>query len=247
MPYSVKLEFFEGPFDLLFHLIEKNEVDIYDIPIADITRQYLEYLDELRFFDIEVASEFLVMAATLLHIKSKMLLPGKEQAQQGEEADPRQQLVERLIEYKKYKDVTGELRKREEVCQKRLFREPFPLGDYDAHDPFVLDVDVADLCNAFAQAMRRYINLYNDDYNLRKSLEKERISLTDRIKHIKNIIRRSGRISFRGLVEGCATRENVVVTFLALLELVKERKIVIEQVFNFSDIIIRKRDSKGRK
>ena len=121
------------------------------------------------------------------------------------------------------------------------------MGDYDAHDPFVLDVDVADLCNAFAQAMRRYINLYNDDYNLRKSLEKERISLTDRIKHIKNIIRRSGRISFRGLVEGCATRENVVVTFLALLELVKERKIVIEQVFNFSDIIIRKRDSKGRK
>jgi len=85
MPYSVKLEVFEGPFDLLFHLIEKNEVDIYDIPIADITRQYLEYLDELRFFDIEVASEFLVMAATLLHIKSKMLLPGKEQAQQGDQ------------------------------------------------------------------------------------------------------------------------------------------------------------------
>lgn len=247
MPYSVKLEVFEGPFDLLFHLIEKNEVDIYDIPIADITRQYLEYLDELRFFDIEVASEFLVMAATLLHIKSKMLLPGKEKAEQEEEVDPRQQLVERLIEYKKYKDVTGELRKREEVCQKRLFREPFPLGDYDAHDPFVPDVDVSDLCNAFVQAMRRYINLYNDDYNLRKSLEKERISLTDRINHIKNIMRRVGRISFKGLVEGCATRANVVVTFLALLELVKGRKIVIEQAFNFADIIIKKRDSKGRK
>jgi segregation and condensation protein A len=247
MPYSVKLEFFEGPFDLLFHLIEKNEVDIYDIPIADITRQYLEYLDELRFFDIEVASEFLVMAATLLHIKSKMLLPGKSQAEHEEEADPRQQLVERLIEYKKYKDVTGELRKREEVCQKRLFREPFPLGDYDAHDPFVLDVDIQDLCNAFVQAMRRYVNLYNDDYNLRKSLEKERVSLTERINHIKRIIRRAGRISFKGLVEGRATRANVVVTFLALLELVKERRIVIEQASNFADIIIQKRDSKGRK
>src|SRR5690606_10465809 len=100
MSCSVKLEVFEGPFDLLFHLIEKNEVDIYDIPIADITRQYFEYIDELRYFDIEVASEFLVMAATLLHIKSRMLLPSqKDEAQ--EEEDPRQQLVERLIEYKK--------------------------------------------------------------------------------------------------------------------------------------------------
>ena len=247
MPYSVKLEVFEGPFDLLFHLIEKNEVDIYDIPIAEITRQYLEYLDELRFFDIEVASEFLVMAATLLHIKSRMLLPGKEQTDQEEGADPRQQLVERLIEYKKFKDITDELRKREEVCQKRLFREPFPLKDYDANDPVVLDVDMQDLCNAFVQAMRRYINLYNDDYDLRKSLEKERVSLADRINYIKSIIRRLGRISFKRLVEGCATRANVVVTFLAMLELVKERRIVIEQAFNFADIIIQKKDSKGRK
>src|SRR5690554_6682684 len=114
MSYNVKLEVFEGPFDLLFHLIEKNEVDIYDIPIAVITRQYLQYLDELRFFDIEIASEFLVMAATLLHIKSKMLLPNPKDETMKEDEDPRQQLVERLMEYKKYKEVTGELSKREE-------------------------------------------------------------------------------------------------------------------------------------
>ena len=247
MSYSVKLEVFEGPFDLLFHLIEKNEVDIYDIPIADITRQYLEYLDELRYFDIEVASEFLVMAATLLHIKSRMLLPGKASVEQEEEADPRQQLVERLIEYKKYKDITGELRKREEVYQKRLYREPSPAAIYVDHDPVVLDIDIMDLCSAFAQAMRKYINLYNSDHDLRKSLEKERISVAERINYIRSVLRKYGSISFGSLVEGCATRENVVVTFLALLELIKERRLIVEQAVNFGDIIINKRNNKGRK
>jgi segregation and condensation protein A len=247
MSYSVKLEVFEGPFDLLYHLIEKNEVDIYDIPIADITRQYLEYIDNLRFFDIEVASEFLVMAATLLHIKSRMLLPNQDLSSPEEEVDPRQQLVERLIEYKKYKDVTGELKKREEVFQQRLFREPFPVAAYEDHDPVILDVDISDLCSAFAQAMRRYINLYNSDHDFRKSLERERVSVVDRISHISNILKKQGQVSFKTLVEGCATRENIVVTFMALLELIKERKLIIEQECNFGDILIKKRQYKGRK
>jgi segregation and condensation protein A len=247
MSYSVKLEVFEGPFDLLYHLIEKNEVDIYDIPIADITRQYLEYIDNLRFFDIEVASEFLVMAATLLHIKSRMLLPNQDLNNPEEEVDPRQQLVERLIEYKKYKDITGELKKREEIFQQRLFREPFTVAAYEDHDPVILDVDISDLCAAFAQAMRRYINLYNSDHDFRKSLEKERVSVVDRISYISNILKKSGQVSFKKLVEGCATRENIVVTFMALLELIKERKLIIEQECNFGDILIKKRQYKGRK
>ncbi|MDD2574499.1 MAG: segregation/condensation protein A [Firmicutes bacterium] len=247
MSYNVKLEVFEGPFDLLYHLIEKNEVDIYDIPIADITRQYLEYLDELSFFDIELASEFLVMAATLLHIKSRMLLPNQDAKDQEEEIDPRQQLIERLIEYKKYKDVTGEFRKREEVFQKRLFREPLPVYTYEDHDPIILDVDVSDLCQAFAQAMKKYISLYNSDYDLKKSLEKERISVAERIMHIRNTLKRSGSISFKGLVKDCATRENVIATFLALLELIKGRKITIEQTAVFGDIMIKSRNSKGWK
>ncbi|MGI6703334.1 MAG: segregation and condensation protein A [Clostridia bacterium] len=247
MSYSVKLEVFEGPFDLLYHLIEKNEVDIYDIPIADITRQYLEYLDELRFFDIEVASEFLVMAATLLHIKSRMLLPSQNAKDPEDEADPRQQLIERLIEYKKYKEVTGEFRKREEIFQRRLFREPLPVVSYEDHDPIILDVDVSDLCQAFAQAMKKYISLYNSDYNLKKSLEKEKVSVTDRIIFIKNTLKRSGSISFKGLVRDCATRENVIATFLALLELIKGRRIKIEQTVVFGDIIIKSRNNKGWK
>ena len=213
MSYSVKLEVFEGPFDLLYHLIEKNEVDIYDIPIADITRQYLEYLDELRFFDIEVASEFLVMAATLLHIKSRMLLPSQNAKDPEDEADPRQQLIERLIEYKKYKEVTGEFRKREEIFQRRLFREPLPVVSYEDHDPIILDVDVSDLCQAFAQAMKKYISLYNSDYNLKKSLEKEKVSVTDRIIFIKNTLKRSGSISFKGLVRDCATGKTLLLPF----------------------------------
>ncbi len=245
MSYSVKLEIFEGPFDLLFHLIEKNEVDIYDIPIADITRQYLEYIDELRYFDIEVASEFLVMAATLLHIKSRMLLPQQNVEEQGEDIDPRQQLVERLMEYKKYKDVTGELKKREEDFQKRLFREPTPAEFYIEHDPIILDIDITDLCRAFSEAMKKYKNLYNTDDDLRKGLEKEIISVVDRIKHIRKVLMREGHIMFNDLFEDCPTRENVIVTFLAVLELIKERSITIKQMSNFGDIIIRKRQNKG--
>jgi segregation and condensation protein A len=245
MPYSVKLEIFEGPFDLLYHLIEKNEVDIYDIPIADITRQYLEYIDELRFFDIEVASEFLVMAATLLYIKSKMLLPNENEKEQGEDADPRQQLVERLIEYKKYKDVTGEFKKREEHFQKRLFRETSQAEFYIERDPVVLDIGISDLCRAFAEAMKKYKDLYNSDYDLKKSLEKERVSVADRINHIRNVIMQEGHVTFDRLFEDCPTRENVVATFLAVLELIKDRKVKIEQDSNFGDIIIRKRHKKG--
>jgi segregation and condensation protein A len=241
MSYSVKLEVFEGPFDLLFHLIEKNEVDIYDIPIAVITRQYLQYLDGLRFFDIEIASEFLVMAATLLHIKSKMLLPNPKDETMEEDEDPRQQLVERLMEYKKYKEVTGELKKREEIFLKRLFREPSAAGIDGHQEPVIPDIGLAELHRAFEEAMKKYRELYNSDYDLKKSLEKERVSVTEKIKHIIKVLKPGRPVKFDKLFEGFPTRETVVATFLALLELIKERKVLIEQESNFGDIIIRKR------
>lgn len=245
MSYRVRLEVFEGPFDLLYHLIEENEVDIYDIPIADITSQYLKYLEELKYFDIEIASEFLVMAATLIHIKSRMLLPSEPAAALEEEKDPRQQLLERLIEYKKYKDVTGELRKREEIYQKRHFRQPAEIELNEEYEPFILDADPYDLGEAFAQAMKKYIDLFNKDYDFKRKLERERITVADRINHIKSSIKAFGGISFKNLIGDCVTRENVVVTFLALLELIRERKVSIEQTTVFGNIIIKPKSIKG--
>lgn len=245
MPYSVKLKVFEGPLELLLHLIEKNEVDIYDIPIADITGQYISYLKELKYFDIEIASEFLVMAATLLHIKSKMLLPNIRPQDLEEEQDPRQQLIERLLEYKKYKGVTDEFRKREEVFQKRLFREPSLVETCPDYGSILMDAGISDLCAAFAQAMKKYIDLYNSDYGLKRSLEKDKVTVADRIDYIMNRIKQREHISFRRLVKDCATRENMIVTFLALLELIKNRRITVKQLSAFGDIMISMRKNRG--
>ncbi len=245
MTYSVKLDMFEGPFDLLYHLIEKNEVDLYDIPIADITGQYLEYLDNLKFFDMEIASEFLVMAATLIHIKSRMLLPKEPALDPEDELDPRQQLIERLIEYKKYKDVTDEFRKREAIYQKRHFRGPSGIKVNEEFELLTLDANAYDLCQVFARAMKRYIALYNEDYDFQRKLQKEGITVADRINYIRKMISTLGGLTFKSLIEGCVSRENIVVTFLALLELIKEREIIIEQTRIFGDITIKPKSIKG--
>jgi segregation and condensation protein A len=245
MTYRVKLEVFEGPFDLLFHLIEKNEVDIYDIPIAEITAQYLEYLEEMRYFDIEVASEFLVMAATLIQIKSKMLLPQQDEDERDEEIDPRQQLVERLIEYRKYKSITGELRKREDKYQQVLFREPSPVEHYVDYEPVLINIDIQDLCRAFNNVMRKFENLYNDDADLRRSIRKENVSVVDRIRFIRNKLSLEDEIHFYSLFDKGVTREYIVVTFLAMLELIRLKRIIVEQTKTFGDIVIRKRKNEG--
>lgn len=242
MSYRVKLEIFEGPFDLLFHLIEKNEVDIYDIPIAEITAQYLEYLENMKHFDIEIASEFLVMAATLIEIKSKMLLPQKEEEREEEE-DPRQQLVEKLIEYRKYKDITQELKRREEKYLRQVFREPQPVEEYVEWEPGFVNLDIIDLCNAFNQAMKRYENLYNHNHaiNLKRSIEKEKISVADKIRFIMVKLRDKGELAFNMLFDERSTRIDVVITFLAILELIRLRKIIALQDKTFGDIIIKNR------
>lgn len=241
MSYRVKLEVFEGPFDLLFHLIEKNEVDIYDIPIAEITAQYLEYIEEIKYFDVEVASEFLVMAATLLQIKSKMLLP--KQNEEEEEIDPRQQLVDRLIEYRKYKSITGELKKRADEYQKRIYKEPEPQIEYVDCEPVFINVDIIDLCRAYSRIMEKYKNLYNDNTDLMKSVQREEISLADKIRLIKNRLSGKKEISFDDLFNEYTTRADVVITFLAMLELIRIRKIIVMQKKIYGEIIIKKMDA----
>ncbi len=244
MSYRVKLEVFEGPFDLLFHLIEKNEVDIYDIPIAEITTQYLEYLDDIDFFDVDTASEFLVMAATLIQIKSKMLLPQQDDNEE-EEIDPRQQLVDRLIEYRKYKSITEELKKREDKFQKRLFKEPEPQVEYIEWEPELVDLDFIDLCRAFNKVMARYKNLYNDDLDLKKSVRREEISVTDKIHFIRGRLAEKKEISFDDLFDEDTGRTDVVITFIAMLELIRLRMIIVKQDRIWGRIIIRERVNEG--
>lgn len=245
MTYRVKLEVFEGPFDLLFHLIEKNEVDIYDIPIAEITAQYLQYLEDMRHFDIEVASEFLVMAATLIQIKSRMLLPQPEEDGAEEDIDPRQQLVERLIEYRKYKDITGELKKREDKYQFLLFRDPSPAESYVDYEPVLMNIDISDLCKAFNSIMNRYTNKYNDNTGLGRSIRRENITVVDRIKYITGRLKHEKEVLFQSLFGDEETRESIVITFLAMLELIRLKKIMVEQRNTFGDIIIRNRKAKA--
>ncbi len=158
MTINIKLQNFEGPFDLLFHLIEKNEVDIYDIPIADITNQYLEYIYEMESLDLEVASEFIVMAATLLQIKSKMLLPKQKRDLDelaADDEDPRAELVEKLIEYKKYKEVSNVLQKREDVYSKLFYKDAEIIDDIEEKEIF-LNITLDDIVAAFTDIRQAY-------------------------------------------------------------------------------------------
>lgn len=234
---TLKLDNFEGPFDLLFHLFEKNQVNIYDIPINEITDQYLDYLYAMQQLDLEVASEFLLMAATLLHIKSKMLLPDKKE-QKEEELDPREELIRRLVEYKRYKQFTTELRALEEKWDKSVTRLPE-----------ALDIPVKeDLLELDSQILRQqYINILERNRkkinigakNITKLIEHEKVSLRSKMREvIKQLI---SKVSFKfsdlfSLKK--KSRTEVITGFMAILELAKMKRVVLEQNNQFSDINI---------
>ena len=227
---SYKLENFEGPLDLLLHLIEKNKVNIYDIPIVEITAQYLDYVRHMEREDLNVVSEFLVMAATLLDIKAKMLLP-KELDEEGEEIDPRAELVQRLLEYKRYKLMADELADREDGALKHLYKSPTLPPEVARYEPPV-DLDklldgltLAKLQRIFEQVMKR---------------KEDKI---DPIRSNFGTIKRD--FSFRQLLEGQADKLEVVVTFLAVLELMKIGKIQLKQEETFGDMEIEALEQEG--
>lgn len=245
MVYDIKIHSFEGPLDLLLHLINKAEVDIYDIPIAQITGQYMEYLYYMQQLQLDVASEFLVMASTLLSIKSKMLLPRKEDIEldmpddmEYEEIDPREELVQRLLEYKKYKEVAGVLREREAERSKVYTRPAEDLSPYmqEEENP-VADVSLYDLVDALQKVMTRV----KDDDQPMARIERDEISVKDRMGEIMDLIQvAGGTIRFTQIFAGPITRVEVVTTFLALLELMKKRRVYCDQPRLFDDIFIKK-------
>jgi segregation and condensation protein A len=243
MKVTYKLEAFEGPLDLLLHLIDKNELDIYNIPIKEITDQYLEYVKAMHELELDVTSEFLVMAATLLSIKSKMLLPKPPVIELDDslydlddELDPRAELVQKLIEYRKYKSVADLLRDKEVERSLVYTREPEDLTPFlpVVQENPVLGLDIGDLLIAFQRTLRKMVNR-----NTVSKIRRDEISVKDRMKEVVYLLKeKGGKLLFSKLFDYEMTREEIVVTFLALLELMKMKKVVCYQHSLFEDIVI---------
>lgn len=243
MDMTVKLQVFEGPLDLLLHLLEKNKVNIYDIPIVEITNQYMEYIAEMKRQDLNVMSEFLVMAATLLDIKSKMLLP-KQETVEEEEEDPRTELVQQLLEYKMYKCMAYELRDRQLDAQRVMFKEPTIPKEVLAYEQpvdlteLVSDMTLAKLNDIFKSIMRKQVDKVDPIRSKFGKIEKEEVSLSDKMLYLEEYCKSHQSFSFRNLLEKQAGKMEVIVTFLAILELMKTGKIFISQEHTFDDIWI---------
>jgi segregation and condensation protein A len=226
--YDVKLPVFEGPLDLLLHLIKKNEINIYDIPISLITQQYLECLDLMKSLNLSVAGEFLVMAATLIHIKSKMLLPPAE-ADDGEEEDPREELIRRLMEYQRFKEVAQQLEQRE-LEWRDVFYRHHTVSDDEQEEINLSDLNLFDLLDAFKSVLEKLPE--------QRSMEivVQELSVQDRMSVILDSLEGQESVSFYSLFEQDKTRICVIVTFLALLELVRLKLVRIVQADLFGAI-----------
>lgn len=235
--YTFHLEAFNGPLELLMHLIEKNKIDIYDIPIAELTRQYLDYLEAMREMDMEVTSSFLVMAATLLQIKSRMMLPKKAEASEEEE-DPRQELVERLLEYRRFKKVSEVLGSMADLQEHFVGRAPL---DLPVHHLPPESLDLSLLVTAFREVMQ----IKEEEAGLPAAIVKpEPYHIEDKMEDIKAALEaHGGRMRFEDAFER-GTRGELVVTFLALLELIKQQSVSVEQAHLFGAITIAWRGEK---
>ena len=250
MAISYKLEHFEGPLDLLLHLIEKNKVSIYDIPIVLITEQYLEYVSSMETEDLNVVSEFLVMAATLIDIKCRMLLP-VEVNEDGEEEDPRAELMARLLEYKMYKYMAQELQELEDHAGKHLYKVPtIPKEVVKYAEPVDLDqlldgLTLAKLQSIFESIMKRQENKIDPIRSKFGTIRREPVSLEQKVSSVMDYARKNRRFSFRQLLERQADKLEVVVTFLAVLELMKMGKIHLTQEHLFDDMNIETLEPEG--
>ena len=243
MAISVKLEAFEGPLDLLLHLIEKNKIDIYDIPIVEITAQYLDYIRQMQREDMNVMSEFLVMAATLIDIKCKMLLP-KEVNEDGEEEDPRAELVQKLLEYKMYKCMAYELKDRQMDAGRVMYKKPTIPEEVRAYESpvdiheLISDITLSRLHEIFESIMKKQQDKIDPLRSKFGKIEKEEVSLEDKMEDLKKYAAGHRHFSFRGLLTAQSSKVEVIVTFLAILELMKMGTIRISQEHIFDDIQI---------
>ena len=243
MELTVKLQVFEGPLDLLLYLLEKNKVNIYDIPIVEITEQYMEYIREMKRQDLEVLSEFLVMAATLIDIKSRMLLPANADSEEEEE-DPRAELVQQLLEYKMYKCMAYELKDRQMDAGRVMYKKPTIPEEVRAYEPpvdiqeLISDLTLSRLHEIFESIMKKQQDKIDPLRSKFGKIEKEEVSLEDKMEDLTKYATEHRHFSFRGLLTAQSSKVEVIVTFLAILELMKMGTIRISQEHIFDDIQI---------
>ena len=243
MEITLKLENFQGPLSLLYHLIEKNKVDIYDIPIAEVTDQYLAIIEAAENKNMDIMSEFLVMAATLLEIKSRMLLP-KTKNDIQDEIDPREELVKKLIEYKKFKNVTEKLKEYEEKAAYVVYKEPdvsidiFKEEDIIEIEQYLKDVTFEDIYRAFQDVLSRKEKKIDRVRSSFKSVSKDLYTVEEKAAYIKDLLALSPKINFKSIFKINARKIEIVVTFIALLELIKVREVKVIQGSSFDEIFI---------
>jgi len=233
MAYKIKLEIFEGPLDLLLYLVKKDHLNIYDIPIAKVTDQYLAYLELMKLLDLNIAGEFLVMAATLMQIKSKLLLPAQVEENQEEEEDPRAELVRRLLEYEKFKEVAESLRQRE-LGQQEVFKRPKPIdqAELPAERVIYFEASIFDLISAFSKALEEvpkevFYEVFKDEF-----------TIEEKVHQILHLLLERQNVALSELFMAAKNKIEVIVTFLSILELIRMKEIVAIQKGLFEDIEI---------
>ena len=238
MAYKIKLDIFEGPLDLLLYLVKKEQINIYDIPITLVAKQYMAYLELMRILDLNIAGEFLVMASTLIQIKSRMLLPKDETQEEGiEQEDPRQELVERLLEYQRFKEVAFELRQREDV-QRRHFRRPVAYkpdlkDDKQEEEETYFEASIFDLINAFTQALKQDV-----PRELFYEVIKDEFTVEQKVHDILHLLLNKEVVIIDELFKNAQNKVEIIVIFLAVLELIRLKEIVIRQRKLFGEIEI---------
>ncbi|MDD3570481.1 MAG: segregation/condensation protein A [Lachnospiraceae bacterium] len=246
MEITLQLENFQGPMSLLYHLIEKNKIDIYDIPIFEITNQYLAIVEDAQKRSMDVMSEFLLMAANLLEIKSRMLLPKAKNEDSENEIDPRAELVSKLIEYKRFKNVTEEFKEREEAASQVLYKEADPsLSIFKQEEvveieDFLDGVSFDDIYKAFQEVLRRKEKKVDRVRSSFKSVERDLYTVEEKISYIKDLIIISTKIRFWEIFRENVRKTEIVVTFMALLECIKMKIVSISQDGAFNEIVITK-------
>lgn len=244
MAYNVVLSKFEGPLDLLLHLIEKSKLSIYDINIAEITEQYNEYLNEMRKVDLEISSEFIVMAATLLEIKAKSLLPVADDENQQDDQDEKDELIYKLIEYKKFKQVCQQLREMESKASKVFYKEKSDLDDFRSQSVIIAPVELDQLYSSFRRASSAIKETFYSEQKF-SYLKTKAFSTTKMVSKLKKMLRKYKKINFNKYFCKRLSKPEVIVSFLAILELAKKNKIHITQNKIFSNIIIQDKSKRG--
>lgn len=243
MSYKIKLDIFEGPFDLLLYLIKKSEVNVYDIPITTILEQYLEYLELMRLLDLNIAGEFIVTAATLMQIKSRMLLPQEVNLAEeisDDEKDPRAELVKRLLEYKQFKEAAGQLRLKERARQD-IFKRPHTLDETESNEPY-FEASLFDLINAFSKAIK------DVPKELFYEVIKDEFTVEGKVHDLLHMFMNKNHIKLTQLFSQARNKLEMIVTFLAVLELIRLREVLVVQKSIFGEIeVLRNMENSPKK